>query len=424
MGKKKSASDGPNPADPWEFDAGAVSVADGDDSRAANDLDEILGTPGPVAETVWIDESIDASRFAVQSGGDSVACAEANAAMMHASQQVPECYAHDARSIAPGFPTAAATRAALQEQGTPFIAFSEKPKQNLNRETSRAFLYFDLETIPDYSRSQLFDLEPVPEVPPFVERQHCGAPVAILSNKIDDIKMELRLESGQQPVQLDSKFLDECERIENGQPKPRKGVLDLIATARSVSTDAVKANEERRKLLSTTPEYCMIAAMACASGSGEVAVWINSGVTSAENYEGPAVKFADEAELLDAWWSMAQQHKSLVGFNIVHFDLPVIFTRSILLGVKPRRMVDATPWKGDVIDLYTKRFPKGNTDKQRPGKLKSLAKVLGIEVPAGDCDGSQVEQLAKESPSKLAEYVASDIVVTRALHQMYRGYFC
>lgn len=384
MGKKKSASsDGPNPSDPWEFDAGAVSVADTDDSRGAID-------PEPVSETDWLDENITSP----------------------------------APVVVPAKAEVTAIAKPAPPQDTPFLGLTDECKKRAAGETSRAFLYFDLETIPDYSRSQLFDLEPVPEVPPFVERQHCGDPVAILSKKIDDIEMDLRLASGLQPVQLDDRFLDDCERIEKGQPKPRKGVLDLIAAARTVSTGALKANEDRRKLLSTTPEYCMIAAMACASGSGEVAVWINSSVTSAENYEGPAVKFADEAELLDAWWSLAQQHKALVGFNIVHFDLPVIFTRSILLGVKPRRMIDTTPWKGDVIDLYTKRFPKGNTDKQRPGKLKSIAKVLGIDVPAGDCDGSQVEQLAKESPGKLVEYVASDIVVTRALHQMYRGYFC
>lgn len=371
MGKRK-AKDEHDAADMWEFDSGAVSLADGDDSRAAVDS-------GPVSE-------VDLKPTAVD---------------------------HPVASMTVNDPP---VKAVLKD--------TKQPASSSTGETSRAFLYFDLETIPDYSRSQLFDLEPVPEVPPFVERQHCGDPVAILSKKIDDIEMDLRLASGLQPVQLDDRFLDECERIEKGQPKPRKGVLDLIATARSVSTDAVKANEERRKLLSTTPEYCMIAAMACASGSGEVTVWINSAVTSAENYEGPAVKFADEADLLDAWWSLAQQHKALVGFNIVHFDLPVIFVRSMLLGVKPRRMIDTTPWKGDVIDLYAKRFPKGNSDKQRPGKLKSLAKVLGIDVPAGDCDGSQVEQLAKESPGKLAEYAASDIVVTRAVHQMYRGYFC
>lgn len=392
MGKKKSASsDGPNPSDPWEFDAGAVSVADADDSRGAID-------PEPVNETDWLDENITSPAPVVVTAKTEV--------------------------------TAIATPATAQD--TPFLGFDadamKRAEAIVARNNSRAFLYFDLETVPDYSRSQLFDLEPVPEVPPFVERQHCGDPVAILSKKIDDIEMDLRLASGLQPVQLDERFLDDCERIEKGQPKPRKGVLDLIAAARTVSAGALKANEERRKLLSTTPEYCMIAAMACASGSGEVAVWINSSIVSPEGNDIQAsvatVKFADEAELLDAWWSLAQQHKALVGFNIVHFDLPVIFTRSILLGVKPRRMIDTTPWKGDVIDLYAKRFPKGNSDKQRPGKLKSLAKVLGIDVPAGDCDGSQVEQLAKESPGKLAEYVASDIVVTRALHQMYRGYFC
>lgn len=57
-------------------------------------------------------------------------------------------------------------------------------------------------------------------------------------------------------------------------------------------------------------------------------------------------------------------------------------------------------------------------------KLKDLAKWYGIEVPAGDVDGSQVLELYQSDPEMLARYVRSDVEITRQLHGLWRGTFC
>jgi hypothetical protein len=64
------------------------------------------------------------------------------------------------------------------------------------------------------------------------------------------------------------------------------------------------------------------------------------------------------------------------------------------------------------------RWPKGGQKG-----LKSIAKILGFPIPAGDVDGSQVEELFNTDPAKLADYNRSDVSITREIYLMYRGLF-
>ena len=57
-------------------------------------------------------------------------------------------------------------------------------------------------------------------------------------------------------------------------------------------------------------------------------------------------------------------------------------------------------------------------------KLKDVARLYGIHVPAGDIDGSQVEELLNTEPEKVAEYCKSDVSITRELWSLFCGYFC
>ena len=126
-----------------------------------------------------------------------------------------------------------------------------------------------------------------------------------------------------------------------------------------------------------------------------------------------------EVGLLEEFWTVAKNAKSICGFNILGFDLPVILVRSMLLDVAPSRQFDLKPWGTDVIDLMKKRFPNSGVMG-----LKKLAKLMGINVPAGDVDGSQVETLWRNDAVKLGKYVASDVAITKEIHQRYSGYFC
>lgn len=272
--------------------------------------------------------------------------------------------------------------------------------------TELSALFFDIETVPDYSRVGSFGLDPLPTIRAEAGVDACPPCNELLTEKLDVLEKKL---IGLNPT---DEYLDLLLETERSGPKPRKGVIDA-ANAVKKSREAVKnAPRERSKLLSVTPEYCRLAAIGWATGSGEV-----ESLTCGDHAD---CDTTDEKVLLEAFWSLALDARPLVGFNVLNFDLKVVFVRSILLGVMPSRLFDAKPWGNrDVLDLMEVRFGRS----QAMG-LKKLAPLYGIEVPAGDCDGSQVEELMRVDPKKVGEYVRSDVTVTREFYRRMSGYFC
>lgn len=270
-------------------------------------------------------------------------------------------------------------------------------------------LYFDIETVPDEERLEQFDLPPLPKPKP--KPKELPKPEEFVAGTVNDVKKMLA------EAAWPAEFLSATEAAEVAD-KNRSGVTWAIGQARK--EDLSQAIADRQKLLSTTPEFCRIVAIGIAIGSGDIHGAVDLGDDNKESLLG-----FTECEMLEMFWSCATKCSPLIGFNCLHFDLPVIFFRSALLGVEPTRLIDMKPWGRDVLDLYLRRFgQRGNTDKKRPGSLKKLAPLCGIKVPAGDVDGSQVAALAKSDPEKLGQYVCSDVEVTRKLHRFYSGYFC
>lgn len=269
-------------------------------------------------------------------------------------------------------------------------------------------IYFDLETVPDYERLDRFGLPEIPEPAPATPLGRC--PAIPMEGTVQEIKARLAKFNPPQ------EWVAEAVAIEAAN-KNRRGVLDALRAAHSDGeADFQAAHAERRKLLSVTPEYCRVAALGWAV-EGEppqsMILWDDD-----HQRNGPDI-YCREARLLEHFWTLAMTAGPLVGFNVLSFDLPVIFVRSAILGVPASRQFDLRPWGGNVLDLMRVRFPAG-----KAMKLKDLARLYGINVPAGDCDGSQVERLLKDDPAKVGEYVRSDIHVTRELHRFYSGYFC
>jgi hypothetical protein len=227
----------------------------------------------------------------------------------------------------------------------------------------------------------------------------------VLGGTIDAIKVTLRR------LNPAAQWLDALQAAEVAG-KNRKGVLAEIDSARDEKTLHERQTAERNQLLSTTPEFCRVVALGWALGEEPVQTLV------------VGERGISEVALLEQLWSLIGLGGTLVGFNCLAFDLPVVMVRSALLGVEPTRLLDLKPWGKDVVDLYAARFgTRGAPGGGRPGRLKDLARVYGIEVPAGEVDGSQVVELL-ERPEELARYVASDIEVTRSVHRLYEGFFC
>lgn len=283
---------------------------------------------------------------------------------------------------------------------------SALPRHNPQRASAASAtageLVFDIETVPDYSRLELFGLEPIPEPAKVTPREQCPPCAELLADSIPALKMCLaKLNPADEYLDL----LADVER-DGRAGKNRAGVIDAIAAAKLAKNAYADAIEKRRKLLSVTPEYCRVAALGWAVGRDEPQVML-------------AVKAEEERALLERFWELVRECRPLVGYNVAPFDLPVIYCRSILLGVPSSRIIDPTPWKSDVLDLMATRFGRGTAMK-----LKDLARLYGVAVPAGDVDGSMVETLLATEPEKVAEYCKSDVTITRELRRLWSGYFC
>jgi predicted PolB exonuclease-like 3'-5' exonuclease len=298
------------------------------------------------------------------------------------------------------------------EPPKPAVTPEEKPQPIAGTKKRSSPLYIDIETIPDESRAHLFGLEPLPTPAEYLAENDSTPPSELLRGTIDEVKSAIA-RSQASGKKLPRVVVAACIVSEKNAAKPRKGVIDLfsdmLASIDGEADAIVAATENQRKTMSVTPEFCRVVSLGYAIGSEKPTSLTvgNSGIT--------------ELDLLKRFWELVASTKGpIVGYNVAGFDLPVLFVRSALLGVDATRKIDLTPWKGDVCDLMQARFPRGGSRR-----LKDLARLMGIEVPAEGVDGSQVYGLyAAGKLDEIAAYVQSDVDVSRSLHRLYGGFFC
>ena len=255
-------------------------------------------------------------------------------------------------------------------------------------------LFFDLETVPD--RERIAEIEgPADEV-----QDPIVPPKDWVSGSVDDFKGSL---SG--PLSLASvDYLAAISLCEQEKDKPRAGIIGEIAKAIKTKSEA---GEKLRKKYSTSPEYCRIAALGFAIGSGSPRGML-------------CVDEPSERKALNLFWDIATHCSPIVGYNIIGFDLPVILVRSAILGIRPTRKIDLRKFNNPhCVDLMVARFGSGQAMP-----LKKLCRLYGIDIPAGDVDGSHVESMLQEDPEAVLEYCKSDVAITQELYARLLGYFC
>lgn len=126
----------------------------------------------------------------------------------------------------------------------------------------------------------------------------------------------------------------------------------------------------------------------------------------------------EERTILGHFWLKASfgggvEHlRRLIGFGILHFDLPVLMARSRLLGVAYPK-IDLTPWKCPHVDLL-RELTFGQSDIQKRS-LKWFAQRFGI--PCDDAiSGADIGQLVSEGKwDDVRAHCLSDIRLTKAI---------
>ena len=119
----------------------------------------------------------------------------------------------------------------------------------------------------------------------------------------------------------------------------------------------------------------------------------------------------EERDELVNFWNLLGRDLTLVGYCCNDYDLPVVVTRSRLLGVKvPQRFAKKFP---DVIDLkdHVDVWSKGGT-RNMSRSLVNICRRFGIAIPDDELMG---KDMATATDEQVKEHVTRDVLRTREL---------
>lgn len=277
-------------------------------------------------------------------------------------------------------------------QSAPITVGDIKPLPRPAEIQRSSWFVFDLETVPDETRS------PKPEAKQPEPRQPMACDlVDLLTKPIANIKPAL--------AKLAEPQLRELATIE-ASGKNRATLLAAINDEIGLLTGCdMSAIDEWRKL-SFNPFGCRIVAVGVAQNNAvfaEVARNLN-----------------EERELLKKLWAFICTCPTRIGYNINAFDDAVIIARSIMLGIETSSPLDRRRFGNrESIDLMTALFPAG-----QPLKLKELCRLLQIVPPAGyEMSGDKVLDYVEAGDYEtVLKYVHSDAIIERELFMKCRDY--
>lgn len=110
------------------------------------------------------------------------------------------------------------------------------------------------------------------------------------------------------------------------------------------------------------------------------------------------------------------QPVTVIGHNVIGFDLPFIKHRSIISQVKPIepfiKAFDAKPWGNEVKDTML----MWSADREKRTSMDKLCRAFGIKGK-GDFDGSQVAETWPNDPQKVIDYCKDDVERTRLMYR-------
>ena len=122
----------------------------------------------------------------------------------------------------------------------------------------------------------------------------------------------------------------------------------------------------------------------------------------------------DEKEILTNFWKTAEGVHRYVGHNIWAFDLPFIYKRSIINGVKPIALNFA---RYRNIPIYDTMMEWELWNMMKAQKLDTLAKILGFPTSKDEMDGSMVADYFKAGRiEEIKKYCMKDVELTRKVY--------
>lgn len=125
----------------------------------------------------------------------------------------------------------------------------------------------------------------------------------------------------------------------------------------------------------------------------------------------------DEKEMLKEFWTIARDAQLFIGHNVYDFDLPFVYQRSIINGVKPRQDISFARYRRSPIFDTMREWIIWNMDKYKNRSLDILAKVMGYPTSKDEMNGGLVWQYFKEGRiDEICKYCMKDVELTRKIY--------
>lgn len=122
----------------------------------------------------------------------------------------------------------------------------------------------------------------------------------------------------------------------------------------------------------------------------------------------------DEKEILTKFWEIAGDVELFVGHNILGFDFPFIYKRSVINGIKPRLDISFAKYRNRPIFDTMMEWEMWGRDMT---SLNTLAKIFDLPTSKGDMDGSQVWRAFQEGRlQEICDYCMKDVELTRQVY--------
>lgn len=140
--------------------------------------------------------------------------------------------------------------------------------------------------------------------------------------------------------------------------------------------------------------------------------WVKDWVFKVKSLEGT------EPEMITELFKYIDKF-TLIGFNILGFDLPMITLRAMKhsIPIPPiLRTYGVKPW--DMTDRFLDLMQVMKITGTRYYNLADICLLLGIPTPKTDMDGSQVQQFYNEGRlEEIQQYCSKDVEASYLLHK-------
>lgn len=131
----------------------------------------------------------------------------------------------------------------------------------------------------------------------------------------------------------------------------------------------------------------------------------------------------EEACVLGEFWAAvrnahsgnASMKPTIIGHNVISFDLPFLWKRSVILQVRPPFWWprNPKPWADGIVDTMTYWAGDRGTIS-----LDRLCRALGIEGKGDGMTGADVWPAVRDGRiAEVSAYCAADVIRTRAVHR-------